>query len=215
MIRADSLDAVLLRMDQAAQQFRSLSANLRKTEYTDALSDTSVEEGTLKMAKYGKDKVVLLAEFTGRDAHIVHLSGSQLEVYHPKAKSVEVYDTRKFTKSVDQYLFVGFGQTKAELQKTYTITLGGPETLAGVKTTRIDLSPKSAEAKKLFNKIELWIPDGQSNPIQEKILSGKENQDYKLFQFSNSKIRTASDPALPPSELELHLTTDVKRQIIN
>jgi outer membrane lipoprotein-sorting protein len=105
---------------------------------------------------------------------------------------------------------VGFGTTAAELQKTYTVTLGGAETVDGVKTTRLDLAPKSAEAKKLVTKIQLWIPEGQANPIQEKMLSGKEGKDYKLFQFSNAKIRTTSEPALPASEFELKLPPGVK-----
>ncbi len=206
-VRADSLNELLQRMDQAAQKFRSLSAQVRKTDYTDVLSDTEVEDGAFKLMKSGKDKFVLLADFTGRDAHTVQMTPSQVKIYHPKANSVEIYDTRKYTKAADQYLMVGFGTTTAELQKTYTVTLGGPETVDGVKTTRIDLAPKSAEAKKLFNKIELWIPEGQANPIQEKIISGK---DYKLFQFSNVKIHTASEPAVPASEFELKLPPGVK-----
>jgi outer membrane lipoprotein-sorting protein len=212
-LRADSLNDVLLRMDQAAQKFRSLSAKVRKTDYSDVLSDSTVEEGSFKMMKAGKDKVVLLADFTGQDAHTVQIAGNQVKIYHPKAKSVEIYDMRKFTKAANEYLFVGFGNTSAELQKTYTVTLGGAETVDGVKTTRLDLAPKSAEAKKLFNLIQLWIPEGQSNPMQEKILSGKEGKDYKLFQFSNAKIRTVSEPALPASEFELKLPADVKEII--
>jgi hypothetical protein len=213
-VRADTLDQVLLRMDQAAQKFRSLSANVHKTVYTDSITSTDVEDGSFKMMKNGKDKFVLLAEFTGKDAYKLRLMGNQAEMYYPKAKTVQVYDTRKATKSVDQYLFVGFGTSSAELKKTYTVTLGEPETINGVKTTRIDLTPKSDEAKKLFNKIQLWIPDGKGNPIQEKIISGKTGQDYKLFQYSDPKIRTVSDPPLALSDFDLNLPTGVTRQIM-
>lgn len=209
-LRADSLNDILQRMDQAAQKFRSLSAKVRKTDYSDVLSDTTVEEGTFNLMKNGKDKFVLLGDFTGQDAHTVQMTPLQVKIYHPKANSVEIYDTRKYTKAADQYLMVGFGTTAAELQKTYTVTLGGAETVDGVKTTRLDLAPKSAEAKKLVTKIQLWIPEGQANPIQEKMLSGKEGKDYKLFQFSNAKIRTTSEPALPASEFELKLPPGVK-----
>ena len=206
-LRADSLNDVLQRMDQAAQKFRSLSAKVRKTDYSDVLSDTTVEEGTFKMMKSGKDKFVLLADFMGQDAHTVQMTPTQVKIYHPKANSVEIYDTRKYTKAADRYLMVGFGTTADELQKTYTVTLGGAETIDGVKTTRLDLAPKSAEAKKLVGKIQLWIPEGQANPLQEKMISGK---DYKLFQFSAAKIHTTSEPALPASEFELKLLPGVK-----
>jgi hypothetical protein len=166
------------------------------------------------MMKSGKDKFMLLAEFTGKDAYKLRLMGTQAEMYYPKAKSVQVYDTRKVTKSVDQYLFVGFGTSSAELKKTYIVTLGGAETIGGVKTTLIDLAPKSDEAKKLFNKIQLWIPDGDGSPIQEKIISGKTGKDYKLFQYSDRKIGTISDSPLPASDFELNLPADVTRRVM-
>lgn len=207
---ADSLDAVLNRMDQAAAKFRSLTADVHHSDYTDVLSDISSEDGTFKILKRAKTGVVLLAEFTGNDARKVWMSGNTVKIYYPKANSVDIIDTRKFTKSADQLLLVGFGVPKAELQKMYDISLGGSETLGTAKTTRIDLKPKSTEAKKLFNVIQLWIPDGGGNPIQEKVLSGKENKDYKLFQFSNEKIRSTSDPELPASDFELNLPPGVK-----
>jgi len=211
LARADSLPNVLNRMDQAAQKFRSLTANVHHTTYTDVLSDTQVEDGTFKMMKQAKTNVVLLGDFTGKDARKVRVASPKIEIYYPKANEVDQFDTRKFTKSADLLLLVGFGTTKAELDKMYDISLGGNETLGTTKTTRIDLKPKSAEAKKLFNVIQLWIPDGGSNPIQEKVLSGKENKDYQLFQFSDEQIRTASDPALPASDFELNLPAGVKR----
>lgn len=211
LLGAESLNDILARMDQSAKTFRSLSADVRHTEYSSLFDETKPEDGTFKMRKHLKTGVVLLAEFTGRDARKLHIAGSQLEIFHPKANSVEIYDTRKFTKSFDLFLMVGFGTTKAELTSTYNIALGGPETINGIKTTRLDLTPKKDEAKKLFNMIQIWIPEGQANPIQEKMLTGKESKDYNLFLFSNEKIRAANDPALPDSDFELKLPADVKK----
>jgi outer membrane lipoprotein-sorting protein len=209
-VRADSLDAVLSRMDQAAKPFRSLEANVHKTDYQDVFKETTEEDATFKMMKYAKTGVVLLAEFNGINKRTARIAGHEIKMYHPKANSVDVYDTRKFTKSADLLFLVGFGDSKAEIQKTYNVALGASETIGGIKTTRIDLTPKSAEAKKLFNMIQLWIPEDKGNPIREKLISGKESKDYTLFQFSNMKIRTVSDPALPESDFELKLPKDVK-----
>ena len=203
--RADSLNEVLQRMDQAARTFRSLSADVHKTDYIDVLSDTQVEDATFKMKKQAKSGVVLLAEFRGRDPRKMCIAGEKIEYYHPKANSVEEYDTRKYTKSVDQILLVGFGVTSADLKKKYSISVGGSETIRGVKTTRLDLTPKSDEAKKIFNMIQLWIPENKGNPIQEKRLLGKENKDYNLFEFSNEQI----NPSLSDSDFELNLPPGV------
>jgi len=211
LTRADSLNDVLQRIDQSAVKFRSMSANFKLTEYTDLFQETTVQEGTFKMLKSGKDKYALLADFTGRDPHTFHASGHQAEMYYPKANTEEIYDTRKFAKAIDQYLFVGFGTSAAELKKTYNVTLGGPETVDGLKTTRIDLTPISQEAKTLFDQIQLWIPDGKGNPIQEKMISGKAGKDYKLFKYDNLKIISISDPAPSPADFELKVPAGVRR----
>lgn len=206
-LRADSLDAVLNRMDQAARQFRALTSDVHRTDYSDLFSETNVEDGTFKMLKKARSGVVrLLAEFTGRDPRKIFIADNKIEVYHPKANSVDEYDTRKFTKSADLLILVGFGTTRADLEKKYVISLGPTETVAGVRATRIDLKPKSAEEKNFFNVIQLWIPEDKGNPIQEKVLSGKENKDYNLLQFSNLKI----NPPLPESGFELKLPPGVK-----
>lgn len=197
-------------MDQSAAKFRSITANVRETERSDVLDETNVKDGVVKMLKNGKDKFAVLAVFTGRDEMTLHLSGHTAELYYPKANTVEVYDTHKAVKSIDQYLFVGFGTTIAELKKTYTVSLGGSETVDGAKTTRIDLIPISEEAKKTLHKIELWFPEGKGNPIQEKAYTG---QGYYLFQYSNAKIVTTTDPAPPASDFELKLPPGVKRLV--
>jgi outer membrane lipoprotein-sorting protein len=205
-LSAESLQDVLRRMDQSAKMFRSLSADVHKTDYTAVYDETTVEDGTFKMLKRAKT-AVLLAEFRGRDPRKLRIAGNKVEYYHPKANSVDEYDARKFAKSVDELLLVGFGVSSTDLQKDFDISAGGSETIDGRKTTRLDMTPKSAERKKIFNMIQLWIPEDQGNPIQEKRLLGKENKDYNLFQFSNMKI----NPSLPDSDFELNLPAGVKR----
>jgi outer membrane lipoprotein-sorting protein len=206
LMRAESLNDVLQRMDQAARTFRSLSADVRRTDYSALFSETNAQDGKLKMMKRAKTGVVLLAEFIGHDPRTIHIAGTIVQVYHPKANSVDEYDTSKFTKSADLLILVGFGTSRADLQKKYTISLGGPETIGGAKTTRIDLLPKSKEEKKFFNMIQLWIPEDKGNPIQEKLLSGKESKDYNLWVYSNMRI----NPAIPDSDFEMTLPAGVK-----
>lgn len=216
LVRADSLNEVLARMDAAAPKFRSMSTKFQETQYSEIFQETKVEEGSFKMRKDSKKGVVLLADFTGQDARKMRIDGNRnlVEFYHPKANSVDEYNTGKMIKSVDQFLMVGFGTTKAELSKTYNIGGGVSETIDGTKTTRIDLRPKSAEMQKLFTMIQLWIPDGQSNPIQEKVTTGKEGKDYYLFRFSSQQIQTSSDKQFPDSDFELNLPAGVKRIVV-
>jgi len=67
------------------------------------------------------------------------------------------------------------------------------------------LTPKDAETRKKFEKIELWIPEGETVPIQVKVTETSQN--YNLAVYSNRKI----NEALPDSEFELKVPPDVKR----
>jgi len=59
-----------------------------------------------------------------------------------------------------------------------------------VKTTRIDLKPKSAEEKNFFNTIQLWIPKTKQSDSGESYV-GKREQRLHLLQYSNIKINPA------------------------
>ena len=71
--------------------------------------------------------------------------------------------------------------------------------------TRIDLNPKSAELKKLITHIEMWFPDGQSNPARVKFSEPSKN--YELVDYSDIKV----NPPLPESAYLLKLPANVKK----
>jgi outer membrane lipoprotein-sorting protein len=204
--KAQTIEAVLNRMDQASKTFESLSADVHHVNYAAVFDETNTEDGNFKMMKRGKNEAVLLAKFTGRDERSIFIQKGKIEIYHPKANSEDVYDTHS-VKSADSLIMVGFGTSRAELQARFSIAYGAPEKIAGKQTSRLDLTPKSKEEKKIFHMIQLWIPDGEGNPIQEKVLSGTDNKDYNILIFNNLKI----NPKIPASDFELKLPPGVKQ----
>ena len=202
--RAESLSDVLARMDEAAQGFRSVSATMKRVQYTAVLDDKSEMDGVmrLKRVKGGTTGVV---EFQPPDPRTVFISGHTVQIYYPKANSAEIYDTSKYVSNIDQFLLLGFGTTSAELKKAYDLKALGTEPVAGALTTRIELTPKSSELKKLITKIELWIPDGQSNPVQEKVTEPSKN--YELVNYTDIKV----NPNLPDSAFEFKLPASAKK----
>jgi outer membrane lipoprotein-sorting protein len=111
----------------------------------------------------------------------------------------------KVGKSIDQFFLLGFGTTAAELKKEYTIALGPTENIEGKPATRIDLEPKSAEAKKLVTKVEMWIPQNSGNPVREKVVQS--SKDYSVVTYSHLQINTD----IPDSAFELVMPKGVKR----
>jgi outer membrane lipoprotein-sorting protein len=106
---------------------------------------------------------------------------------------------------MDQILLLGFGTSSAELKKSYDFKDGGAQKIGAVNTTRLELTPKSGELQKLITKIELWIPEGQSNPIRAKFSEPSKN--YELVDYSDIKV----NPPLPESAFVLKLPDKVKK----
>jgi outer membrane lipoprotein-sorting protein len=194
--RADSLEDVLKRMDDAASQFKSVSATLAYKDYQKRWDESDEKNGTVHMRLTNKGPEGVWS-FTGKDAQVVSLSGHEARVYKPKAKLQQIYDAGKNVAVMQETLLLGFGSRSAELRKSFDIVLGGPDTVAGKPCTRIQLTPKKKEVLEFYTKIDLWIPDGESNPVQEKIWIGVKG-DYKLATYSDVKI----NPPLPDSTFQ-------------
>jgi outer membrane lipoprotein-sorting protein len=203
-LHAEALDAILAHMDASARQFHSFSASMKRTDVTTVIQESEVMFGTIHM-KRNKTSVSGVMDFTDPNPHKIGIAGHAAQRYFPKANVVEVYDTTKYTAVMDGYLLLGFGTTAAELGKAYDVKAGGTEKVGSANTTRIELTPKSPEVLKLIRKIELWIPEGQSNPVQEKITDASKNT--ILVLYSDVKV----NPELPDSAFELKVPAGVRR----
>jgi outer membrane lipoprotein-sorting protein len=202
--RAESLSDILARMDRSAAEFKSFSAKMKRTNYTAVLDETTETNGAVRMRRTRKGTEAVM-DFFEPDLHTIYLSGHTGEVYYPKANTVQIYNAGKFASSVDSLVLLGFGTTSTELSKDYEVKVGGAETIGSVHTTRLALTPKSKDIRNMASQIELWIPEGQSNPIQEKII--EPSKDYVLVSYSDMKI----NPVLPDSAFELKLPANVKK----
>jgi outer membrane lipoprotein-sorting protein len=200
----DNLHPTLSKMDQAAANFKSMSAKVRRQAHTAVINEDNVDTGMTYMKRSKRD-VRMLVELTEPDQKSVALQGRKLEIYYPKIQTVEEYDVGKNRSLLDQFLLLGFGSSGKELSDSYSIKALGTETIAGHKTTRLELTPKSKDVLQHLKKVELWIND-EGYPLQQKFyLSGG---DYNLVTYTDLQI----NPDLPDATLKLKLPKGVKRQ---
>ena len=205
--RADSLEAIFARMDEASKKFKSVSARIHETKYT-AVIDDKTEEDSKLAAKRAGNGIRGRLEFFGPDARTVAFKGNLVEMYWPKGKQVEDFDISKYTSpnTLDQLLLLSFGAASgAEIQKDYDVSPGGAETVDSKTVTRVELVPKAADLKKGITRITLWIPEGESRAIKER--ADQPSKDYLLWTYSDVKL----NGNMPDSEVELKLPPGVKR----
>ena len=207
-LHAESLNDILARMDQSARSLRTFSAKMKRTEYTKVLNDKDETDG-LRLVKRANGQTIGIVQFFGKNPQTLRFAGKTVENYYPDAKLVEVYDATKFGKmgkQVDQLLLIGIGVPSADLRRDFDITAGGTETIEGKPATRIQLIPKDADLKKQADKIEMWVREGDSVPIQVKVT--RTSGDYNQALYSEVQM----NPPLPDSAFELKLPADVKRK---
>jgi outer membrane lipoprotein-sorting protein len=203
-LQAESLEAILARMDRSAKDFKSLSAKMKQSEFTAVLNESSESRGEVRL-KRGKNGLVGVEDFQEPEPRVIHLNGRVVERYFPKANTVEEYNAEKFAKSMDHFLLIGFGTSGTELKKEYDIKVIGPEMVGPAHTTHLELAPRSKELRNMITRIDLWIQEGQSSPIQEKVT--QPSKDYVLISYSDLKV----NPDLPDSAFDLKLPEGVKR----
>lgn len=204
---ADDLDAVYARMDKAAPAFKGMRADMKKVSHTAVINESSTDTGRIVVKVPKPRDFRMLINFEQPDKKVVRIAGTTAEMYLPKANEVQIYNFGKGRKAeVEQFLRLGFGSSSKEIRDAYTVTYGGPEAVAGEKTARIVLVPKSPEIANMFPKFELWISDATGISVQQKIYEKGGN--YTLATYPNMKL----DPNIKDSEIQLNLPKGVTRR---
>lgn len=203
----DPLATVLARIDQTALTFRGLRADMKKVAHNQVINVDETDVGTITVKRGARSRdMQLLVDIKEPDAKKVLVTGSKALVYILKnPNEVQEYDlSRKFRGMFDQYLLLGFGSNSRDLRDAYTIKLGQPvaETVAGEKTTKIELIPKSQEMLAQIKKCELWISDSKGIAVQQKLHTG--GGDYQLATYTNLVV----NPSL--GDLKLDMPRGVK-----
>jgi outer membrane lipoprotein-sorting protein len=204
---SDNLQQVLTRMDKAANDFKSMTAQVTYVTHTDVLNEDDRETGTVTMKKVLPGEVQGLVDFTSPDRKTITFEKRKFQEYLPKMKTVQVFDLAKHGEQLDKFLMIGFGTSGMELAKDYDVTALGTENVNGHSAIHLQLVPKAVDARQYVQKLELWIPDqGDPYPFREKIF--EPSGDYRLVTYSDLKI----NPPLQPDALQLKLPPGVKTE---
>ena len=196
------LDAVLARLDQAAINFKGLTADIRKIAHTDVVNVDDVDSGTIVVKRVKAHDTRIRIELTDPQ-QIVTIGGGKVQVFKPKTNEAEEVELGKNRGVVDQFMLLGFGSNSGEIRNAYTVTLGGADSINGEKTTRIILVPKDPEILARVKKCELWISD-KGWTVQQKFHTG--GGDYVLSTYSGMKL----NPIIADKDLKLELPKGVK-----
>lgn len=202
---ADPLERVLALMDEAATSFQSMTGQIEKVTFTRVLNDQSVEFGTIAVKKSGARAMRLLVRISKPDEKAYAFEGRKIEIYYPKTKLIEEYDLGKHRQVLDEFLLLGFSTPSSELKKSYSISWKGEEIVAGQRAARLELVPRSKNAKEYLSKAEIWISLADGRMVQQKFYES--SGDYRQVTYVNAKWNAE----LPDAQLKLNPPRGVKR----
>jgi outer membrane lipoprotein-sorting protein len=190
-----TLEATFARMDSVAATFKGLTASLKQVKHTAVINEDETDIGKITVKRSTRKDLRTLIEFLSPAPKKAFVGGNKAQIYYPATNLVQEWDLGKSATIRDELMMLAFGSNSREISSAYSVSLGGADTLAGQKATRIVLIPKNKDLLNLFPKIELWISDETGLTLQQKLYDGR-GGDYVLATYTDIKLTNPSDSAV-------------------
>ena len=194
---------VLASIDQAGKRLTDLTADIKQTKVTLVVNDTSTETGKLFLKRL-KDGNRTKLEYEKPEVKTLLIDKGKVLIYEPKIKRLQEIELGK-NRAQAEFLLTGVGQSSANLTNTYDVKFLKEEIINGVKTSLLELKPKSGKVSAMFTQIWLWIDPATGLPIQTRLTES--SGDYLTFQLENIKI----NPKLSDKTFKLDVPSDVQK----
>ncbi len=205
---AGDLQATLAKLDTAAARFKSTQADFEfDSVQTDPIPDTEVQKGTAYYLRKGNtfEMAAHIREVNGKKVPKIYVySGGKLRLDEPMIDQVT---TLSSASQYEGYLMLGFGAGGKDLTDKWEITDDGPETIAGVKTEKLELVAKDPKVRKNLPKVTIWIDLDRGVSLKQVFDEGQGQS--RTCTYSNIKI----NESLPGDAFTIK--TDSKTQYIN
>jgi len=194
---------VLASIDQAGKRLTDLTADIKQTKVTLVVNDTSTETGKLFLKRLKNGNRTKL-EYEKPEVKTMLIDKGKVLIYEPKIKRLQEIDLGK-NRAQAEFLLTGVGQSSANLTNTYDVKFLKEEIINSVKTSLLELKPKSGKVSAMFAQIWLWIDPAAGLPIQTRLTES--SGDYLTFQLKNIKI----NPKLSDKTFKLDVPSDVQK----
>jgi len=182
-----ALQKVLSQMDSVAANFRSTEASFVWDQFQKVVNDTDQQKGKVYFRRSGKE-TQMMAEINEPDHKYVLYSDGKVQVYQPKIEQVTTYSPGKNRADIESFLVLGFGGGGHDLLKSFEVKYQGSENVQGVQAAKLDLIPKSARVRGMFEHIVLWVDPAKGVSVQQQVF--EPSGDYRLAKYSDIQINS-------------------------
>jgi len=179
------LTSVLAKMNANAEKFKSAQADFEFDTYQKVVDEKDVQKGRIYFRRNGKGEVEAAFNITAPAAKQVVYKDGKIRIFEPKIDQVTERDVGKNQADVEAFLSLGFGARGDDLERSYDVTMAGWEAVDGVRTAKLELSPKNEKMRQTYKKIILWIDPEKDVLLKQQFLEA--SGDYRLTHYTNMK----------------------------
>jgi len=197
------LEAVLNQLDKASAGFRSAEADFVWDQYQAIVQEHDLQKGKVYFVRHEKD-THMAAQINEPDKKQVVFTEGKIRFYQPKIDQVTEYEAGTNREEVESFMVLGFGGRGHDLLKSFDVKYEGDETVDGVKTAKLELTPKADKVKKMFSRFILWIDPALD--VSRKQQAFEPSGDYRTATYSNIK----RDEPVPQDTFKLKTTSKTK-----
>ena len=186
-LHAEDLNSVLGKLDAASAKFKSAQADITWDNVQVApLPDTDTQAGTVLFERSGGqlEMALHLKSDNGKpvEKDLVYSSGL-LKLYEPRLKQLQVFKAGNNRSQLDTFLTLGFGGSGKDLDKNWTVTYVGTESVDGVSAAKLQLVPRDASVANTVAKAFLWINSENGSAVRQQFFDPSGN--YRMVSYRN------------------------------
>jgi len=202
---SSDLEKVLSQMDAVAAGFKTAEADFVWDQYTKVVNETDTQSGKVYFRRKSKE-TEMAANIAKPTQKYVLYQNSTVRLYEPKIDRETDYNTGKNRAEVESFLVLGFGGRGHDLLKSFDVSFEGYEPAGGVRAAKLNLVPKTAKGKNIFDHIILWIDPDPARGISVQQQFFEPQGDYRLAKYSNIKL----NQSIPAEAFKLKTTGRTK-----
>jgi outer membrane lipoprotein-sorting protein len=187
MAQNAELQKALAEMDTASAKFQSAQADFVWDQYTAVVQSHDYQKGTIAFRRVGNATEMVAHVKTENDQPAqkdVLYKGGELDFYQPALKQETILNAGA---NVERYLTLGFGGSGKDLEATWNIAYQGKETIDGVETAKLDLTPKQP-GNNQFTHIAVWVDTKRAISLKQVVF--QDSGDSRTAVYSNIKMNT-------------------------
>jgi|HubBroStandDraft_6_1064221.scaffolds.fasta_scaffold460219_2 outer membrane lipoprotein-sorting protein len=187
MAQNAELQKVLAEMDTASAKFQSAQADFVWDQYTAVVQSHDYQKGTIAFRRVGNATEMVAHVKTENDQPAqkdVLYKGGELDFYQPALKQETILNAGA---NVERYLTLGFGGSGKDLAANWNIAYQGNETIDGVETTKLDLTPKQG-GNNQFTHITVWVDSKRGISLKQIVF--QDSGDSRTAVYSNIKMNS-------------------------